>query len=79
MKRILFSEPGFQEESATLPKIPDLLAKIMSSKILIIDDEEKLRNLLARLLKLEGYAITKVANLKKKQTNSHLRLKCYNM
>jgi DNA-binding NtrC family response regulator len=36
----------------------------MSSKILIIDDEEKLRNLLGRLLKLEGYAITKVANLK---------------
>lgn len=36
----------------------------MTGKILIIDDEEKLRSLLARLLKLEGYAITEAANLK---------------
>jgi len=36
----------------------------MTGKILIIDDEEKLRGLLARLLKLEGYAITEAANLK---------------
>lgn len=34
------------------------------SKVLIIDDEEKLRNLLARLIKLEGFAVTEVANLK---------------
>lgn len=34
------------------------------SKVLIIDDEEKLRSLLTRLLKLEGYAITEAANLK---------------
>ncbi|HEX8460231.1 MAG TPA: sigma-54 dependent transcriptional regulator [Segetibacter sp.] len=36
----------------------------MTGKVLIIDDEEKLRSLLARLLKLEGYAITEVGNLK---------------
>lgn len=35
-----------------------------SAKILIIDDEEKLRSLLARLLKLEGFAITKAGTLK---------------
>src|SRR3954469_17782435 len=36
----------------------------MTGKVLLIDDEEKLRSLLARLLKLEGYAITEAANLK---------------
>src|SRR5207237_6549517 len=36
----------------------------MAGSVLIIDDEEKLRSLLARLLKLEGYAITEVSNLK---------------
>src|SRR5437868_6062929 len=36
----------------------------MTGKVLIIDDEEKLRNLLARLLKLEGYVITEAGNLK---------------
>lgn len=36
----------------------------MTDKILIIDDEEKLRNLLARLLKLEGYVIREAGNLK---------------
>nr|WP_018613162.1 sigma-54 dependent transcriptional regulator [Segetibacter koreensis] len=36
----------------------------MTGKILLIDDEEKLRSLLARLLKLEGYAITEAGNLK---------------
>ncbi|MEO6730212.1 MAG: sigma-54 dependent transcriptional regulator [Ferruginibacter sp.] len=36
----------------------------MSNKVLIIDDEEKLRNLLARLLKLEGYLVTEAGNLK---------------
>jgi two-component system, NtrC family, response regulator len=36
----------------------------MTGKVLIIDDEEKLRSLLARLLKLEGYAITEAGNLK---------------
>ena len=36
----------------------------MAGKILIIDDEEKLRSLLARLLKLEGYIITEAGNLK---------------
>ena len=36
----------------------------MSGKVLIIDDEEKLRNLLARLIKLEGFAVTEVGNLK---------------
>ena len=34
------------------------------NKILIIDDEEKLRNLLARLIKLEGFAVTETGNLK---------------
>lgn len=34
------------------------------SKILIIDDEEKLRNLLGRLIKLEGFAVTETGNLK---------------
>src|SRR3982751_6274442 len=36
----------------------------MQGKVLIIDDEEKLRSLLARLLKLEGYVITEAGNLK---------------
>ncbi len=34
------------------------------NKVLIIDDEEKLRNLLARLIKLEGFAVTEVGNIK---------------
>lgn len=34
------------------------------NKVLIIDDEEKLRNLLARLIKLEGFTVTEVGNLK---------------
>lgn len=37
---------------------------LMSAKILIIDDEDKLRSLLARLLKLEGFAIIEAGNLK---------------
>ncbi|MBC6492663.1 sigma-54-dependent transcriptional regulator [Flavihumibacter stibioxidans] len=36
----------------------------MKGKVLIIDDEEKLRSLLGRLLKLEGYIITETGNLK---------------
>jgi DNA-binding NtrC family response regulator len=36
----------------------------MAGKVLLIDDEEKLRSLLARLLKLEGYTITEAGNLK---------------
>jgi len=34
------------------------------NKVLIIDDEEKLRNLLARLIKLEGFVVTEACNLK---------------
>lgn len=36
----------------------------MSYKVLIVDDEEKLRNLLARLLKLEGYSTLEAGTLK---------------
>ncbi len=36
----------------------------MSSKILLIDDEEKLRGLLARILKLENFSIFEAADLK---------------
>ncbi|HUZ58049.1 MAG TPA: sigma-54 dependent transcriptional regulator [Hanamia sp.] len=36
----------------------------MPGKILIIDDEEKLRNLLGRLIKLEGYSVIESGNLK---------------
>lgn len=36
----------------------------MPDKVLIIDDEERLRNLLARLIRLEGFAVTEVGNLK---------------
>ena len=36
----------------------------MPGKILIIDDEEKLRNLLGRLIKLEGYSVIETGNLK---------------
>lgn len=36
----------------------------MSARVLIIDDEEKLRSLLARLLKLEGFTITEAGTLK---------------
>jgi len=39
----------------------------MIGKVLIVDDEEKLRNLLARLLKLEGYSIIEAGNLKSAQ------------
>lgn len=35
----------------------------MPAKVLIIDDEEKLRNLIARILKLEGYSITEAGSL----------------
>src|SRR5690348_6142240 len=34
------------------------------SKVLIIDDEEKLRNLVARIIKLEGFAVTEASNIK---------------
>jgi len=34
------------------------------NKILIIDDEEKLRSLLARLIKLEGFTVTETGSLK---------------
>lgn len=33
------------------------------NKILIIDDEEKLRSLLARLIRLEGFAVTEAGNI----------------
>lgn len=36
----------------------------MEGKVLIIDDEEKLRNLLARLIRLEASAVIEVGNLK---------------
>ncbi len=36
----------------------------MSSKILIIDDEEKLRSLLARIIKLEGYTVLEAGDLR---------------
>ena len=36
----------------------------MSTKILLIDDEEKLRSLLARLLRLEGFTISEAPTLK---------------
>ncbi|MDQ2720217.1 MAG: sigma-54 dependent transcriptional regulator [Bacteroidota bacterium] len=36
----------------------------MIGKVLIIDDEEKLRNLLGRLIKLEGYSVIETNNLK---------------
>ncbi len=34
------------------------------NKVLIIDDEEKLRNLLGRLIKLEGFTVSETGNLK---------------
>lgn len=36
----------------------------MQGKILIVDDEEKLRSLLKRIVGLEGYTVTEAANLK---------------
>lgn len=39
----------------------------MIGKILIIDDEEKLRNLLSRIIKIEGFAVSEAANLKAAQ------------
>ena len=36
----------------------------MASKILLIDDEEKLRNLLSRIISLEGFIVTQVGDLK---------------
>ncbi len=35
--------------------------------VLLIDDEEKLRSLLARIIRLEGYAVTEVGNIKSAQ------------
>lgn len=37
---------------------------LLLNKVLIIDDEEKLRSLLARLIKLEGFSVNEAANLK---------------
>jgi two-component system, NtrC family, response regulator len=37
---------------------------IIMSKILIIDDEEKLRNLIGRITRLEGYEVSEAANIK---------------
>ncbi|HVZ98483.1 MAG TPA: response regulator, partial [Chitinophagaceae bacterium] len=34
------------------------------SQVLIIDDEEKLRSLLARIIRLEGWSISESSNLK---------------
>jgi len=34
------------------------------NKVLIIDDEEKLRNLLSRIIKLEGFSVTEAGSLK---------------
>src|SRR5438874_10536887 len=34
------------------------------NKVLIIDDEEKLRSLLARLIRLEAYTVVEASNLK---------------
>jgi two-component system, NtrC family, response regulator len=39
----------------------------MQPQILIIDDEEKLRNLLARIIKLEGYTVFEAGNLRSAQ------------
>ena len=39
----------------------------MQPHILIIDDEEKLRNLLARIIKLESYTVSEAGNLKSAQ------------
>src|SRR4249919_2559586 len=36
----------------------------MPGNILIIDDEEKLRSLLARIIRLEGYTVKEAADLK---------------
>ena len=36
----------------------------MSARILIIDDEEKLRSLLSRIISLEGFAVTQASDLK---------------
>lgn len=36
----------------------------MAKKILIIDDEEKLRNLLSRIIKLEGFIVTEAGTIK---------------
>ncbi|CAN5299058.1 sigma-54 dependent transcriptional regulator [soil metagenome] len=36
----------------------------MTGKVLIIDDEEQLRNLLARLIRLEGFSVIEAANIK---------------
>ena len=35
----------------------------MPEKILIIDDEEKLRSLLARIVRLEGYTVVEAGHL----------------
>src|SRR5215467_10536643 len=36
----------------------------MNRKVLIIDDEEKLRNLLTRIIKLEGYDVSEAGDLR---------------
>jgi two-component system NtrC family response regulator len=42
--------------------LPFLLPHMQKGRLLIIDDEERLRNLLARILQLEGYEVIAAAN-----------------
>jgi two-component system NtrC family response regulator len=55
---------GLNKKGSPLNDINSHLCFPMAGKVLIIDDEEKLRSLLARLLKLEGYVVTEAGNLK---------------
>src|ERR1700746_2227320 len=41
----------------------------MPGSILLIDDEEKLRSLMKRIISIEGFAVTEVANLKQAEKN----------
>jgi DNA-binding NtrC family response regulator len=57
--RVFYSFPVFIFTSNFLPFLqPDM----QKGRLLIIDDEERLRNLLARILQLEGYEVITAAN-----------------
>ncbi len=60
---------GFLNEIALAGKVNIILFLLynyytMTSKILLIDDEEKLRNLLSRIISLEGFIVIQVGDLK---------------
>ena len=53
--------PDYMKRQLSLTFIERLT---MKNNILVIDDEEKLRNLLSRIISLEGFEVIEAANVK---------------